>query len=239
MKKIILFTVLALLILTGFVLLKRKSESVNLLKKNITALKQDSVRMWSVNDKLVSERQAYEVNKGNIDILKKELDDYKFKLGLEKVKNKRLESLVEAHIQSNGSGSVIVQNDTIYVTTPSDSTHTNNNETLIAKTFEVNDDYLTFSGRLINDSLQYRYSYTDSIYFAIFQKSTGWFKPKVTTVRASLANPESSVTGLNSIVIRERTPKLILGLTAGYGLSGNGFAPFLGIGITKPILTIK
>jgi len=225
--------ILAVVIAILFYLNKSGNSRMSILEDTIGVMKSDSVTMWEVNDKLISERQSYDLTKDELGVLQEEVDKYKFELGIERVKNKNLRALVDAKIVSNGEGTVKIQIDTVY-SSSTDSVYSD-----LKQSFTVADEYLKFDGYLMGDSLQYKYSYTDQIYLGVYNKKQGWFKPKVTTVVASMSNPNAKVTGLNSIVVHNPKPLLNLSIQAGYGVTSNGLSPYIGIGISKPLITIK
>lgn len=228
-NKIILSIAILMAIGGTFSFLKGKSiENRNkALTEDVRSFREEAVIIREVNGRLISKKQALELE---VDDLRynhiSELDEYKKKLDIEKVKNKRLQNISEVTFTAQDSGTV--QIDTVYVAAEGNT----------SREFEVQDGYLAFRGTLLTDAINYNYSYTDSLYISQHRERKNIFSPFRTTVNASLSNLEATVTGIKSITIEPQKPKLVAGISLGYGFNSNKIGPFIGVTITKPLFTI-
>ena len=199
------------------------------LVEGLQSLRQDSVEVRESNGRLVSEKDALVVT---LDDLKfnqvQEIEDYKKKLDIEGVKNKKLRDINEVLFSAQGDGSVVMNTDTVYI----DSVQQINNS------FDVDDGFLSFRAWLEGQDVGYTYTYTDSLYISSHKERKNIFKPYNTVVTASLSNPQAQVTGIKSVSIITKPPKLVFGISIGLGVTNKGTSPFIGIGVTKPIFNV-
>lgn len=200
----------------------------------VNSLKKDSTYIRILQDKVISERYLVQLKSDELDIVSSEINDYKKRLDIEKVKNKRISTLLEGVMKSKGNGTVIINNITTDTTSIEKTKTKPNNK----KSFLINDSYLSLNGIISNDSLDYSYTYADRVLFGVYEKRMGFFKPRQTTVVASLSNPKGVITNINSIEIIPKQPKLYLSLSGGYGMTNQGLSPFIGVSISKPLIPL-
>lgn len=98
--------------------------------------------------------------------------------------------------------------------------------------FDYEDDWISIHG-VLHDSVQITYRMRDSIWLTAYQKRTGLFR-KVTLLDGFSANPNTTITGLQSIslhTLNRRQARLSIGPSFGYHYAGGKFQWSAGIGI--------
>lgn len=219
-----------LLAISGYLFLKLERKS-NESESYINQIQENKTTIEEKENKIISSSNAISIYKDQIGLAKKTIEDYKKRLDIEKVKNKRLNIALEGALKVNGEGSVAIE-----ILQPQDTTPSLNQKP--NKKININDGYLSLNANILSDSVRYKYTYTDKILFGIYEKNNGLFKPRTTTVVATMSNKNSYVDDINSLVIKERKPKLNLSLYIGYGISNQGLSPSVGLSLSRPIVTI-
>jgi hypothetical protein len=221
---IVILIIMAIGAALFFKVSKDTSRSNKALRSDLKALREDSVAMREYNGRVLSEKLALEVS---VNDLKnnhiQEIEDWKNKLDLVKVKNRHIRNISEIVIVATDTGTVPI--DSV------DSTE--------SKSFEINDGFLEFKGKFADNSLSYEYTYTDSLYMShVYERKNIFSKPKLNVV-AGLSNSSAKVTGIKSISIAPRDPKFVIGVSAGLGIREDlRFTKFVGLTFTVPVFVI-
>ena len=82
----------------------------------------------------------------------------------------------------------------------------------------------------------YGYSVYDSLSIVNTTSRKNIFSDWEYKVKVNTANPNTTITGLTSLTIKQKKTKWVVGPVIGYGVGKDGFSPYLGIGLMKPVL---
>ena len=143
------------------------------------------------------------------------------------IKKKELESALFLSRQTRGSGTgridtiLIEDTDTVY----------------IGRQILINKPFFEFSATIYPwNHYKYQYTIKDSLSVVNTIERKNIFSAREYKVKVYNANPETVVTGMTSLTIKERQYKWSVGVMAGYGIGANGLSPFVGVGIMRPLI---
>jgi hypothetical protein len=155
------------------------------------------------------------------------LEDSLKKMG---VKTKDLQSALFIAQRTEGSGIGVIDTVTIL---ESDTVYT------IGRIL-IQEPFFQLSASFYPDQ---RYKYTYSIFDSLSVLNTthrkNIFSNYEHTVRVVNANPKTVISGITSLTIREQPYKWSISLTFGYGISSSGLSPFVGLGVSKPLIKFR
>lgn len=185
----------------------------------------DSVKLK--NGQIMYEKVRVEVDRKMILENYSDLGD---KLKLADIKNKELQSALSLSQNTSGSGQGRI--DTLFVASPSDTV-----EVTPEYRLSIDEKYFNFSATIYGSGMyDYLYTVSDSLFIANTTSRKNIFSPIEHTVKVINSNPNTSITGVTSLTVKERVPKLVIGPSIGYGVTSSGLSPFIGVTITKPII---
>ncbi len=143
------------------------------------------------------------------------------------IKAKNLESALFISQQTSASGTGKI--DTIEINTES--------EVYKASHLSIVEPFFNFSAN-IKPSGEYLYQYNifDSLTVVKTSQRKSIFHAYEHKIRVFNANPKTEITGITSLTIKERPYRWAISVTAGYGITNNGLSPFVGIGVSKPLI---
>ena len=161
-------------------------------------------------------------NKQLVEELKSQLDrDFK---GLQNVTKVQLETLGDK--KGSLTDSLIITN---VINRPPD--------TVIAQKFNMTDSWISLKGLILHDSISVKYRIKEDLSVVAYQAHEkgfkGWFKPSKLTVIVKSKNPNSEITGLESLSIKPAPKKWYqtkgfafgMGVAVGIiGITGTGIA---------------
>jgi len=158
------------------------------------------------------------------DYYKSLLADMQQKLNL---KEKQIQQLTAA--SSLTEGQVITKVDTVHVY--GDTGHFENH-------FTYADRWLYLRGKIIDDQLELDYRITDSIQLVSFTKRKWFLGKRESYVSGFSLNPKTTLQGLQQVKLNGsiEPKKWGIGIQAGYGITGAGLSPYVGIGITRTLI---
>ncbi len=84
----------------------------------------------------------------------------------------------------------------------------------------------------------YGYSVYDSLSIVNTTSRKNIFSDWEYKVKVNTANPNTTITGITSLTIKEKKTKFVIGPVVGYGIGKDGLSPYIGIGIVKPIIKL-
>ena len=219
--RLIAIIAFVVIIIMGNLYMNQKSSNQS--KSSIIAEKNAEIKAV----KLSNNQLAYEKKRAiaNAETIKEGYAFLEDSLKALDIKLKEVESalFVVTTSETKGSGEI----DTVYI----DSLQTVAGNLRVSKPFFLFDGYLYQDGSfsytsVVRDSLALVNTVTRKSIFSKWQYNT----------RVVSANPDLVVTGITSITVKEKGNNFTIGITAGYGIGSGGLTPFVGIGITKPII---
>lgn len=174
----------------------------------------DTLRTWKNKaGQSVTDKTAAEVN------LKHAKDFYAGELNQIRetfeIRDKNLKSFITAQFNATGKGSVTMSFDTTIQQRSNVRVHT--------PMFRINDGFLSFKGTMPDSaSLDYEYSYRDSVIFATSWKKNGLFRKKTLMVSGAFGNKNATITGLRNVEISDFKDKRFgIGPMVGYDILNN------------------
>lgn len=229
MKKILIIIIIALVGLL-FIGQCSRSKLENDLKSRDWIIKEKNASIKKV--KLKNGSLAFDKIRAEGD-LKSLLNGYNWledsikKLG---VKNKHLRAALFISQKTIGSGTGRIDTVTI---TESDTVYQ-------VGLISIQEPFLLFKVQLYPDQ-QYKYSYSifDSLSIINTSHRKNIFSNYEHNIRVVNANPKTEISGITSITIKERSYKWSISLTMGYGINSSGLSPFIGIGVSKPLIKFR
>lgn len=155
------------------------------------------------------------------------LEDSLKKLG---IKTKDLESALFIAQKTQGSGTGIIDTVTI---SESDTVYT-------VGRISIEEPFFQLSASFYPDN-RYKYSYSifDSLSIVNTTHRKNIFSNYEHVVMVVNANPKTIISGITSLTIKEKPYRVAISLTLGYGVSRSGLSPFVGIGVSKPLIKFK
>lgn len=78
---------------------------------------------------------------------------------------------------------------------------------------------------------QFDFSFTDSLLITGYYERPKFWKSPQLRVKAISYNPNSKITGLDQITIKDKPTRFTIGIQAGYGFTRSGLSPYLGLGV--------
>ena len=219
--RLIAIIAFVVIIIMGNLYMNQKSSNQS--KSSIIAEKNAEIKAVKLNNNQL----AYEKKRAiaNAETIKEGYAFLEDSLKALDIKLKEVESalFVVTTSETKGSGEI----DTVYI----DSLQTVAGNLRVSKPFFLFDGYLYQDGSfsytsVVRDSLALVNTVTRKSIFSKWQYNT----------RVVSANPDLVVTGITSITVKEKGTNFTIGITAGYGIGSGGLTPFVGIGITKPII---
>lgn len=219
--RLIAIIAFVVIIIMGNLYMNQKSSNQS--KSSIIAEKNAEIKAVKLNNNQL----AYEKKRAiaNAETIKEGYAFLEDSLKALDIKLKEVESalFVVTTSETKGSGEI----DTVYI----DSLQTVAGNLRVSKPFFLFDGYLYQDGSfsytsVVRDSLALVNTVTRKSIFSKWQYNT----------RVVSANPDLVVTGITSITVKEKGNNFTIGITAGYGIGSGGLTPFVGIGITKPII---
>lgn len=133
-----------------------------------------------------------------------------------KIQVKNVRAVLKATIEAKGEGIPIIIRDTVRVAT----------ELKSRDSLFVNDGYLNFRSSIsFTEDAGYKYTYQDSILFALVRKRKGLFGKKELFGQVRMSNHNSRSVGQTSILISERPKRFYVGAGVSYNPFTNSFAP--------------
>lgn len=207
-------------LIIGFLLWRDSRRSVKmdsmesvLQEKNaeITAFKTQSGR-------IVTEKPAATITK---DDLQEHYPDIVAELKDLKAQVKNVRAVLKATIETKGEGIPIIIRDTVRLPTGLES----------RDSLFVNDGYLDFRSSIsFTENAGYKYTYSDSILFALVRKKKSWLGKKELFGQVRMSNPNSRSLGQTSIMISERPKRFYIGAGVSYNPFTNTFEPSIQAG---------
>lgn len=103
-----------------------------------------------------------------------------------------------------------------------------------------------FSDKWINYSFEARFdtiiadiTFFNEISYVVTQKRDKWWQPLSTHIDVHSKSPYSTITDLEHVVVKNRVPRLGLGLSVGYGITSNlKPAGFIGVSLSYRLITL-
>ena len=219
--RLIAIIAFVVIIIMGNLYMNQKSSNQS--KSSIIAEKNAEIKAVKLNNNQL----AYEKKRAiaNAETIKEGYAFLEDSLKALDIKLKEVESalFVVTTSETKGSGEI----DTVYI----DPLQTVAGNLRVSKPFFLFDGYLYQYGSfsytsVVRDSLALVNTVTRKSIFSKWKYNT----------RVVSANPDLVVTGITSITVKEKGNNFTIGITAGYGIGSGGLTPFVGIGITKPII---
>jgi len=139
------------------------------------------------------------------------------------IRLKNLRSSIQAEFRAMNSGSSSIVHDTIW----------KEGKVTVVDSVKINDHYLSFLGGFNADrsTLNWKYSYTDSITIALHVKKKWLFGNEKLYTSFSLSNPNSKVTNATSVHIQEhRDKRWVISTGISYDPFRNQFSPSVNFG---------
>jgi len=144
------------------------------------------------------------------------------------IKNKHLKDALFLSQKTSGSGTGTVE----YIEVESVDT------LYVSSIIKVNEPYFNFSATIHeNQTFDYNYSIYDSLTVVKTSSRKNMFSPIEHKVTVLNANPKTVLTGVTSLTVKDNPKTIVIGLSAGIGLTESGLSPFIGITATKPIIS--
>ncbi|WP_252948514.1 hypothetical protein [Roseivirga pacifica] len=157
------------------------------------------------------------------------LEDSLRNMGL---KVKHLQNAVFLARQTSASGSGKI--DTVKIVEQLPGT---TDTVLINRQLNISERFFKFKADLFaNDTYNYEYTFTDSLSIVNTTSRKNWFAPRVYNVRVVSANPNTRLTGITSLAVKEEGTRWSLSIFGGYGWNGQQFSPTIGIGVSREII---
>ena len=187
----------------------------------------DTLRTWrNKAGQSVTDKTAAEVN------LKHAKDFYAGELKQIRetfeIRDKNLKAFITAQFNATGKGSVSLSFDT--------TTQHRSNVRVHTPMFRIDDGFLNFKGTMPDSlSLDYEYSYRDSVIFATSWKKNGLFRTKTLMVSGAFGNKNATITGLRNVEISDFKDKRFgIGPMVGYDLLNN--QPVVGVSVQYSLI---
>lgn len=179
--------------------------------------KSDSIRYFvSESGKMISSKAAAEITKADLEEhyadLAADLKDMQIKLS-------QVKALFKAVVEANGEGAVRVVRDTVRVS---------DGPSLTSDSLFIDDKYLSLKAVIPGN--RYRYTYRDSIIFAIEGKKRWLLGQERLYGTARFSNPNARALNQTAVLIREREKRLVISAGVSYMPFSGEFAPSVHIG---------
>jgi hypothetical protein len=144
------------------------------------------------------------------------------------IRDKNLRSFISAKFNATGKGSVTMSFDTTIQHSSNVRVHT--------PMFRVSDGFLDFKGAMPDSAtLNYEYSYRDSVIFATSWKKNGLFRKKTLLVSGAFGNKNATITGLRNVVVSDFKDKRFgIGPMVGYDVFSN--RPVVGVSVQYSLI---
>lgn len=203
LKDSILILLIAAVLLLGY-LLQRQAQKANDLEA-VAAWRADTVKIWQDKaGRFLIEKSALQVNSRIAkEQLKSEIWQVQHDLDIARHK---IASLTKA--TSTTEGSIVFDSHLNY-----------------------RDDFSSFSLVDTGGAYHLRYSITDSLLITAYYERAKFWKAKQLRVRAISYNPNTRLTGLDHVQIKNQPSRFAVSLHAGYGITTAGLSPYIGIGV--------
>lgn len=202
-KNSILIVLLLAVVVLGVLLMRKQNEVAAM--ADISAWREDTVQVWRDKaGRYLAEKSALEIDFRNAKKhLGKEIEQVRKDLG---IAHGKIASLTKATSTTQGS-----------ITFDS---HLN-----------YRDDFSDFSLVDTGGAYHLRYSITDSLLITAYYERPKFWKAKQLRVRAISYNPNTRLTGLDHVQIKNKPGRFALSLHAGYGISSAALSPYVGVGV--------
>jgi hypothetical protein len=103
---------------------------------------------------------------------------------------------------------------------------------------KVNEPFFSFSATIYdNQTFDYMYNISDSLTIVKTSSRKNIFSPVEHKVTVLNANPKTVITGITSLTVKENPKTIVIGVSAGIGFTESGLSPFVGLTVTKPIIS--
>lgn len=144
------------------------------------------------------------------------------------IRDKNLRSFISAQFNATGKGSVTMSFDTTIQQRSNVRVHT--------PMFRIDDGFLNFKGTMPDSAtLNYEYSYRDSVIFATSWKKNGLFRKKSLMVSGAFGNKNATITGLRNVVVSDFKDKRFgIGPMVGYDVLNN--QPVVGVSVQYSLI---
>lgn len=163
--------------------------------------------------KTVSSKPAAEITKAD---LQEHYHDVAADLKDMQIKLNQVKAVLRAVVEAKGEGIVRIIRDTVRVATGLES----------RDSLFVDDGFLDFRSSIsFTEDAGYKYTYQDSILFALVRKKKGLFGKKELYGQVRMSNPSSRAIGQTSILISERQKRFYVGVGASYNPFTNQLEP--------------
>lgn len=209
------------LVLIGALLLWQQDRTKRFSAESALTEQQAKTIYWQTEaGKTVSSKPAAEITKAD---LQEHYQDIAAELKDMKIKLNQVKAVLKATIEASGEGVGLIVHDTVLLATGPES-----RDSLV-----TNDGYLNH--RIAANNAGYKYTYRDSILFALVRKRKGWFGKESLYGEVKMSNPASRSIGQTSILIRERQKRFNVSVGAGYDPFSNSVRPgvFIGYSLIK------
>lgn len=204
--------------------LQNNVESLDLIIKEQT----DSIKTVKLkNGKLTYQKTRAEGNIKSMVRAYRFLEDSLNKMGVE-AEDLRTALFLAQRTEGSGTGIIdtvrVLESDTIYT----------------VGRISIEEPFFRLSANFFPDN-RYKYSYSifDSLNVLNTTHRKNIFSPYEHTVVVVNANPKTVISGITSLTIKEQPYRWAISLTLGYGVSISGLSPFVGIGVSKPLIKFK
>lgn len=138
------------------------------------------------------------------------------------IKLKNLKAVISAQISAQGSGIGIIVRDTIYRETGISN---------VVDSIYAKDSYLDFRAQVSGAKFDYKYTYYDSLTFAISTRKKWFLGKEQIYVSGRLSNPGAKVTGQTAVLIdKYRDKRFSVNVGVLYDPFNNRFVPGVGVG---------
>lgn len=215
--------IILVIVLYANSLLKRKIRSSEQVNHELI----DTVRTWKNKaGQNVSDKRAAEVSpKDAKAFYAVELQQIRETF---EIRDKNLRSFISAQFNATGKGSVTMSFDTTIQHSSNVRVHT--------PMFRVSDGFLYFKGAMPDSAtLNYEYSYRDSVIFATSWKKNGLFRKKTLLVSGAFGNKNATITGLRNVVVSDFKDKRFgIGPMVGYDVLNN--RPVVGVSVQYSLI---
>ena len=202
------------------------NDKVESLESVVTEQNSEIERITQKNGDVITQKDRAIADRKTIENSYKWAKDSLNKMG---IKNKELRSALFLAQKTTGSGDGRI--DTIRIE--------QHDTTLVEGRIGVQERFFNMDLTLYpSGDFVYGYSVYDSLSIANTTSRKNIFSEWEHKVKVNTANPNTTITGITSLTIKERKSKFVIGPVVGYGIGKDGLSPYFGIGILKPIIKL-
>lgn len=178
--------------------------------------KDAKIEYWKTESgKTVSSKPAAEITKADLEQHYADLAET-LKRDME-IKLNRLTAVLNARIEAVGHGVPVIVRDTIRLP---------GGAVMSSDSLFVRDGFLDFRSSIsFTEDAGYKYTYSDSILFALVRKRKGLFGKSTLYGQVRMSNPNSRAVGQTSILISERPKRFYIGAGVNYDPFQNRITP--------------